>query len=53
MWVKGRAPSFHASVAQRISATASLNASVGDRHDIDLACFLEVGAVDVARDVGR
>lgn len=66
MWVKGRAPSFHASWWHNVSALlqASMQASnssesinvhewVIDRHDIDFARVLEVGAVDVARDVGR
>ncbi len=39
--------------ASNSSESINVHEWVIDRHDIDLARFLEVGAVDVARDVGR
>lgn len=39
--------------ASNSSESINVHEWVVDRHDIDLACFFEVGAVDVARDVGR
>lgn len=39
--------------ARNLSESINVHEWVIDRHDVDLARFLEVGAVDVARDVGR